>query len=283
MAITYRLIKNAPLTNAEIDGNYQYIEEQLALKLNDSELTGAEILARLADSDGELSGLDADTVDGKHAVSTNTPNTVVVRDSSGNFAAGTITAELNGNAATVTNGVYTTSSFYIGTTQISASRTSASQTLTGINIDGNAATVTNGVYTSSTYSNPSWLTALAGSKVTSIPNSSLTNSSITINGTTVSLGGSIDVSAVSNTWTTQQTFRDSLLSITDDVDTTKILKFQVSAVATGTTRTLTIPDANGTIATQEYIQTSTRNSQGTKTISTSAPSGGNSGDIWYRV
>jgi hypothetical protein len=32
-----------------------------------------------------------------------------------------------------------------------------------------------------------------------------------------------------------------------------------------------------------YVQTSGRNSQGVRTISTSAPSGGNDGDIWYQV
>ena len=36
----------------------------------------------------------------------------------------------------------------------------------GINISGNAATVTNGVYDNGSYSNPAWITALAGSKVT---------------------------------------------------------------------------------------------------------------------
>jgi hypothetical protein len=35
-----------------------------------------------------------------------------------------------------------------------------------ISISGNAGTVTNGVYTSSSYANPSWITSLAGSKVT---------------------------------------------------------------------------------------------------------------------
>jgi hypothetical protein len=38
-------------------------------------------------------------------------------------------------------------SFHIGTTSISLGRASASQTLTGVGIDGNAGTVTNGVYT----------------------------------------------------------------------------------------------------------------------------------------
>jgi len=39
------------------------------------------------------------------------------------------------------------SSFYLGTTSIALNRSSASQSLTGISIDGNAGTVTNGVYT----------------------------------------------------------------------------------------------------------------------------------------
>lgn len=38
-----------------------------------------------------------------------------------------------------------------------------------ISITGNAGTVTNGVYTSATYSNPSWITSLAWSKITSTP------------------------------------------------------------------------------------------------------------------
>ena len=40
------------------------------------------------------------------ATSANTVNAIVARDASGNFAAGTITAALNGNASTVTNGAY---------------------------------------------------------------------------------------------------------------------------------------------------------------------------------
>ena len=46
------------------------------------------------------------------------------------------------------NAQLTNSSFNIGTTSISLGRASASQTLTGVSIDGNAATVTGGVYTS---------------------------------------------------------------------------------------------------------------------------------------
>ena len=56
-----------------------------------------------------------------------------------------------------------------------------------ISVTGNSATVTNGVYTSGSYSDPTWITGLAGSKVTAIPNSSLTNS--TISG--ISLGANL--------------------------------------------------------------------------------------------
>jgi hypothetical protein len=80
---------------------------------------------------------------------------------------GTATSlSIGGNAATVTNGFYTTSSFNLGTTSIAVNRASASQTLTGISIDGNAGTATNGVVTTGSYADPTWITSLAGSKIT---------------------------------------------------------------------------------------------------------------------
>jgi hypothetical protein len=46
---------------------------------------------------------------------------------------------------------------------------------------------------------------------------------------------------------TNKTFTDSTTLFQDDADTTKKLAFQLSSITTGTTRTLTIPDASGTI------------------------------------
>ena len=60
-----------------------------------------------------------------------------------------------GNAATVTNGVYTTGDQTIGGTK------TFSSTIAG-SINGNAGTVTNGVYTSGSYSQPTWLTSVSG-------------------------------------------------------------------------------------------------------------------------
>lgn len=94
-----------------------------------------------------------------------------------------------------------------------------------ISVTGNAATVTNGVVTTGSYSDPSWITALAGAKIVgdiagnagtvtngvyttdvgtvtntmlagSIANDKLVNSAITINGTPTSLGGSVSVGTI---------------------------------------------------------------------------------------
>ena len=101
--------------------------------------SGTAATRSVAVSGTGLSITNADGVSGNptiasNATSSNTVSTIVARDSSGNFSAGTITAALTGN-------------------------------VTG-NVSGNAGTVTNGVYTSGSYADPSWITALASSKLT---------------------------------------------------------------------------------------------------------------------
>ena len=54
-------------------------------------------------------------------------------------------------------------------TQFNGAGTGLTGTASSLNIGGNAATVTNGIYTSGSYSNPSWLTGLAWSKISSTP------------------------------------------------------------------------------------------------------------------
>ena len=78
-----------------------------------------------------------------NATALNTAETIVYRDTSGNFSAGTISATFSGNLTGDVTG--------------NVSGSSGSTT-------GNAATVTNGVYTTGSYSDPSWLT-ISASKV----------------------------------------------------------------------------------------------------------------------
>jgi len=53
-----------------------------------------------------VTNLNADLLDGLNSATTNTASTIVARDGSGNFAAGTITAALSGNATTATTATY---------------------------------------------------------------------------------------------------------------------------------------------------------------------------------
>lgn len=97
MTIIYRTTKGSPLTIEEADGNFEYLDEQVNLKLDSDQFTGSNIIATIADDDGAGSGLDADLLDGMQPTAVNTPSTVVMRNSSGNFSANIITANLLGN------------------------------------------------------------------------------------------------------------------------------------------------------------------------------------------
>jgi len=103
-------------------------------------------------------------------------------------AAGVTSFNTRVGAVTLTSTDVTTS---LGYTPPTPTGTGASGTW-AISVSGNSATVTNGVYTTGTYSNPLWITALAASKITgTLTNSQLANSSITINGSPINLGGSV--------------------------------------------------------------------------------------------
>jgi hypothetical protein len=103
MPIIYRSTKGSPLSIAEADGNFTYLNDELVGKLDSTSYTAADVLAKLLTVDGAGSGLDADRLDGLTSATANTVSTIVARDASGNFSAGTITASLTGN----TTGVHT--------------------------------------------------------------------------------------------------------------------------------------------------------------------------------
>jgi hypothetical protein len=90
--ITLRATKGSPLTNNEVDANFNNLNTELGTKLASADFTGANILTKIKTVDGALSGLDADTLDGYNQDTANTVNTIVRRDGSGDFAANEITA-----------------------------------------------------------------------------------------------------------------------------------------------------------------------------------------------
>jgi hypothetical protein len=81
---------------------------------------------------------------------------------------------------------------------------------------------------------------------------------------------------------TGSVFADNSTRIINGLDGS-ITALDLTITGVGTAVTPTGGDNSTKIATTAYVQTAGYNSQGTKTISTSAPSGGNDGDIWYQV
>jgi hypothetical protein len=274
--ITLRSIKGSPLTITEMDDNFTALNTDIGNRVLTSTYTATDVLDKIKTVDGSGSGLDADLLDGKNSASTDTINTIVARDGSGNFAANQITATtFVGSFTTPTTGSFSLAGSSSGSITLAVPSSAGSNTITFPATTGNVVTTGD----SGTVTN----TMLAGS----IANSKLANSSITIDGNAVSLGGSVSIASGTITWTGAQTFRDNKWTMTDNTDTTKAFVFEASSIGANTTRTLTVPNADGTIAlqtyVQNYVQTSTQNSSGTKTISAATPSGGSNGDIWYQI
>lgn len=112
-SITLRSTKGSPLTNAEVDANFTNLSNAIQTGQTAASYTAADVLAKLITVDGSGSGLDADLLDGLNASTTHvtSTSTIVARDASGNFSAGTITASLSGgvtsSSVTITGGTIT--------------------------------------------------------------------------------------------------------------------------------------------------------------------------------
>lgn len=149
-----------------------------------------------------------------NATALNTAETIVFRNALGNFAAGTITAALSGNATTATT-------------------LETARNINGVSFNGSAdITITANIANA--------LTVGTGLQL---------DSGTTFNGSaarTVSIDNT--VATLTGTQTlTNKTFTDSTTLFQDEADITKKLAFQLSGITTATTRTLTVPNASGTI------------------------------------
>jgi hypothetical protein len=160
--IVLRNVKGSPLTNQEVDDNFNNINVEVGTKLTASTYTAADVLTKIKTVDGSGSGLDADTIDGFQSATGNTVSTVVVRDSNGDFAAGTITATtlignvtgnitgnltgtVTGNATNVVGTVAIANGGTGGTTESTARTnlglgTIATQAASNVNITGGSIT-----------------------------------------------------------------------------------------------------------------------------------------------
>ena len=167
-------VANAALTNSTISGK--------ALGTNLDTLTMAVSGTGLSGSQTYNGAAAATFTVTSNATNANTASTLVARDASGNFSAGTITAALSGNASTVTNGVYTTDTGTVTSTMIAdgtivnadinasaaiAVSKLAANTISGVTLGNNLNTLTIGTGLSGTSYNGSAAVTIANTSVTS--------------------------------------------------------------------------------------------------------------------
>ncbi len=93
---------------------------------------------------------------------------------------------------------------------------------------------------------------LASPTLTGVP----TAPTATVGTNTTQVATTAFVNSAANTartYSTLQTFQDTAFEVVDNGDATKKLNLQLSGITTATTRTLTIPNKNGTIATTDDL------------------------------
>ena len=87
----------------------------------------------------------------------------------------------------------------------------------------------------------------------SIPNSQLANSTVTVGSTAISLGSSATtITGLSSVTSSAIVTDDNGFRVRDNSDNTKQLAFECSGISGSTTRTMTVPDSDGTISTESF-------------------------------
>ena len=87
----------------------------------------------------------------------------------------------------------------------------------------------------------------------SIPNTQLQNSTITLGSSSVALGSTLTtIGGLTSVTSAALITNDNGFRVRDNTDNTKQLAFECSGITTATTRTMTVPDSNGTISTEDF-------------------------------
>jgi hypothetical protein len=182
------------------------------------------------------------------ATELNTASAIVARDASGNFVAGTITANLTGTASLATSATSATTA-----TNIAGGAAGGIPYQTGSGATSILATGT-GVLVGGTTPAYSATPTLTGTNFTGIPNAGLTNSSTTINGTAIALGASGTVTATTTqaltagtgiSFSSGTTFNGSAAitinsSVTSPIPAGSVMVFYQAVAPTGWTQVTTV-------------------------------------------
>jgi hypothetical protein len=84
-SITLRTVKGSPLSNQEVDDNFNNLNTEVQTKLASATYTATDVLNKLKTVDGAGSGLDADSVHGLVGSIPNVPSSLLGRDANGDI------------------------------------------------------------------------------------------------------------------------------------------------------------------------------------------------------
>ncbi|MFZ9767204.1 MAG: beta strand repeat-containing protein [Candidatus Limnocylindrus sp.] len=158
-----------------------------------------------------------------------------------------------------------------------------------ISVSGNSATVTNGVYTSGSYADPAWITSLSGGKVSG----NISGSAANVTGTVALGNGGTGATTAANARTNLGLVIGTDVPSPTGGGASGTWNIAISGNAATATSATNATNVTGTVA---VANGGTGSSSGGKfarhagayssadiTVSTSAPTGGNDGDIWLKV
>ena len=249
-SITSAKIKDGDIINADVAANAAIAYSKLnvansivaadittdavtSVKIKDGEIVNADVSVTAAIADTKLATI---ATSGKvsnsatTATDANTASSIVARDANGDFTAGTITADLSGNAATVTNGVYTTD-------KISALSATTSAELKGVISDetGSGALV---FATSPTLVTPT-LGVASATSINGLTPTALTTGFTIAGGSTTSKTLTVSGDATVSGTTSGTNTGDQTITLTGDVTGTGTGSF-AATIGTGKVTTATI-------------------------------------------
>ena len=136
-------------------------------------------------------------------------------------------------------------------TTISVTDPTADRTITFPNADGTVVLL--GSLSVAAGSGLSYNAATGVFGTSSIPNSQLANSQVTIGSTAVALGTTVTTfTGLASLTSSAVVTDDDGFRVRDNSDNTKQLAFECSGISGSTTRTMTVPDSNGTISTESF-------------------------------
>lgn len=106
-SITLRSVKGAPLSNTEVDNNFNNLNTD---KLESSAYTASDVLTKIKTVDGVTSGLDADLLQAKSPATAATADTIALRGALGVLDVGTPTTAAHATTKTYVDNLVPTKS-----------------------------------------------------------------------------------------------------------------------------------------------------------------------------